>query len=195
MSDSVTQEDIQNVWRSDLTGSGYFWHDAGIIDSKQLRQMMFDIKTKIGFGFRSMTRFDQQETTRFHQDGGPDLNMLVLGYEPSLVKSHLYIADHVCAANDLGVASSVLLSEAISGRETYLEHYITELPQPKEGHSYILLIDNSKSLGVLHKAVIPQTADTPRVINSMMLIPGPDEISEEQQQHFLTTDEFYYLNY
>lgn len=187
---------FDQVWRWNLIGRGYYLLDVGIVDSKTLRQRMFEVKDKLSefipFGFKSMARFDQQETTRYHQDGGPDLNILMLGYEPSKVKSRLFIADHVCAANDImddhPMTPQRIIAEALFGRDELLDLYISELPQPKEGHSYILLINNSKELGVLHKAVVEKNPNEPRIINSIMLSPGEDEVGVEQQQDFLTTD-------
>jgi len=48
---------------------------------------------RLPFTFRSLARFDQQETTKFHLDGAPEQSMLVLGYEPSRVQSRLPTAD------------------------------------------------------------------------------------------------------
>jgi len=189
---------FDQVWRNNLVGQGYYLLDVGIVDSKTLRQRMFEVKDKLSefvpFGFRSMARFDQQETTRYHQDGGPDLNILMLGYESSKVKSRLFIADHVCAANDIReippikVTPEYIITEALFGRDELLDFYTSELPQPKEGHSYILLINNSKELGVLHKAIVEKNPSERRIINSIMLSVGEDEVGIEQQQDFLTTD-------
>ena len=159
------------VWRHSLSDPGYYLMDMGEIDSKTLRQKMVEIKQGLSlFGFRSMARFDQQNTTRFHQDGGPDFNILMLGYEPSKVKSKLYIADHACAANDLNIRPSQLVIEAMIGKDGRLNNYISELPAFEENHSYILLVNNSKELGVLHKAVIESNPAESRIINSVMLI-------------------------
>jgi len=204
---------FDQVWRSSLVGQGYYLLDVGIIDSKTLRQRMFEVKDKLSefipFGFRSMSRFNQQETTRYHQDGGPDLSILMLGYESSKVKSRLFIADHVCAANDIHVCAAndiqqwpsqilenppikvtpqYIIAEAMLGRDKLLDSYVTELPQPQEGHSYILLINNSKDLGVLHKAIVEKNPNERRIINSIMLLVGQDEVSPDQQSDFLGTD-------
>jgi hypothetical protein len=195
---------FDQVWRNDLTGQGYYLLDVGIVDSKTLRQRMFEVKDKLSefvpFGFRSLARFDQQETTRYHQDGGPDCNLLMLGYEASKVKSRIFIADHIlggteaCEANHISDSHKIqencnyFKSEAMFGNEEFIDSYVNELPQPKEGHSYILLINNSKQLGVLHKAIIEKNPSERRIINSIMLLVGEDELGVEEQQDFLTTD-------
>ncbi|WP_156345023.1 hypothetical protein [Verrucomicrobium spinosum] len=42
----------------------------------------------------SMGRFDQQNTTRLHLDGAPARSFLMLGYEPTSVRSEFCIADY-----------------------------------------------------------------------------------------------------
>jgi hypothetical protein len=151
---------------------------------------MFEVKDKLSefvpFGFRSMARFDQQETTPYHKDGGPDLNILMLGYESSKVKSRLFIADYVGDANDIREIPPIKVTPEYIIE--LLGFYTIELPQPKEGHSYILLINNSKELGVLHKAIVEKNPSERRIINSIMLSVGEDEVGIEQQQDFLITD-------
>jgi len=189
----MDNDSVVDVLRHDLTGRGYILLDEGFIDSKLLRRRMLEIKNQLPkrhAGIYSATRFDQQETTRFHQDGGPDDNILLLGYEPSKVKSHLFIADHTCAANDLNVTPEYLMNEAMMGRDKWLENYTTELPPFEENHSYILVINNSKNLGVMHKAAIPdKNLKEKRVINSVMLSGRQDVFSLDKQLEFLTTDE------
>src|SRR5262245_7439710 len=93
-----------------------------------------------------MARFDQQETTKFHLDGAPDASMLMLGYEPSSVRSRLFLADYTRATFDLGIAPQQFLQEfnpMYRRGEKLLSRYVTELPQPADGHARILLINNS----------------------------------------------------
>lgn len=181
---------FDQVWRDSIdTGSGYYLLDAGVLSSQALRKRMFEIKDMFNefqpFGIYSLTRFDQQETTRFHQDGGPDFNILILGYEPSNVRSRLYIADHVRAANASSVTTQHIISEAMYGGEDFLVGHIMKLPYFKADHSYILIINNSKELGVMHKAIIDKNPKELRIVNSIMLNLGKDEISEKEQQQFL----------
>jgi hypothetical protein len=73
------------------------------------------------------------------------------------------------------------------------------LAQPHDGHSRILLVNNSSlpfteartnSLGVMHKATIVTPDDAERrIVNSTMLAVGEtDEIGPVQQQDFVATD-------
>ena len=111
---AIAEKVYQLVWRSDFTGPGFCLLDAGAgVDSHALRAWMVSLKGRLSevavlrggppFAFRSLARFDQQETTKFHLDGGPDQSMLMLGYEPSGVHSRLFLADYSRAASDLGI--------------------------------------------------------------------------------------------
>src|SRR5687767_12260989 len=82
------------VWRLDLAAPGFCVLDARPgVDSPNLRSWMVGLagllrevgvrRVGYGFGVRAVARFDQQVTTKFHLDGGPDRSALVLGYEPS----------------------------------------------------------------------------------------------------------------
>ena len=149
-----------------------------------------------------MARFDQQVTTKFHLDGAPAESMLILGYEPSKVRSRLFLADYARAAFDLGITTPEFLQDfnpMFKKGEELLARYVTELPQPGNGHSRILVINNSSlpftegrtnPLGVMHKAIIvtPDEAER-RIVNSTMLVTeAGDEISAEKQHEFVTTD-------
>jgi len=201
------------VWRADFTAPGFAVLDiAPGPDSHTLRSWMVDLKQRISeigvsrgrgrFAYKSMARFDQQETTKFHLDGAPEQSMLMLGYEPSRVRSRLFMADYTRAAYDLSITPQEFLRDwnpMYRKGEELLGRYVTELPQPHDGHSRILLVNNSSlpfteartnSLGVMHKAIIitPDDAER-RIVNSTMLAVGEtDEIGPEQQQDFVATD-------
>src|SRR5439155_1722383 len=91
------------------------------MDSHALRLAMLALKERLSdicflrtgrrLLFRSMARFDQQETTKFHLDGGPDQSMLMLAYEPSQVHSRLFLADYTHAAFDLGITPQEFLQD------------------------------------------------------------------------------------
>jgi len=127
--------------------------------------------------------------------------MLMLGYEPSRVRSRLFLADYTRAAYDLGITPQQFLNDfnpMYRRGEELLGGYVTELPQPAEGHSRILLINNSSlpfteartnPLGVMHKAIIvtPDEAER-RIVNSTMLVTEGEETGVEKHQEFVTTD-------
>lgn len=155
------QEIFEKVWRTDQSQPGFYVVDAGKIDSHTLREQMVRIKEGfskfVPFHYSWLMRFDQQVTTKFHKDGGPDENLLILGYEPSEVRSNLYIGD------DLDF-----------GTEKESPDKITKVPDFEEGHSYIVILNNSKQWGILHKAeILNPDPNKPRVVNSMQLGKGP----------------------
>ena len=201
------------AWRSDFSAPGFALIDLGAgMDSLTLRGLMVALKDRLGaiktcqtgtgFGIRSLGRFDQQATTRFHLDGAPDRSLLMLGYEPSLIASRLSLADYTREAHQLGLDPRQFLDDynpMYRAGEDRLAASVTILPQPAPGVSWILLINNSRlpwnqerthPLGVLHKAeILNPDASQPRIVNSMLLTgEGPDEVDAEQVQEFLTSD-------
>ena len=202
------------VWRFDFSAPGFCLLDMGPdLDSHELRAWMPNLKGRLSevgsrrcgvrFVYRSLGRFDQQETTKFHRDGAPDQSLLVLGYEPTRVRSRLSLADSSRCAYDLGIEPERFLDEfnpMYRKGEELLARYVTELPQPDEGHSRILLINNSSlpnteaqrnPLGVLHKAeIIDPDESQRRIVNSIMLASGgPEEVGEERLRAFVATEE------
>jgi hypothetical protein len=199
-------------WRSDFTAPGFCLLDLGPgVDSHILRAWMVDLKERLSeisvrrtgrpFVFRSLARFDQQETTKFHLDGAPEQSMLMLGYEPSQVRSWLFLADYTRVAFDLGITPPQFLQDynpMYRRGEELLGRYVTELPQPTTGHSWILLVNNSSlpfaegrtnPLGVMHKAIVTPNETERRLVNSTMLTVGDgEEIGQEQVQEFVATD-------
>src|SRR5580704_415366 len=100
------------VWRFDFTAPGFCLLDFRPgVDSHDLRSWMLTLRKGLSevadrrsgrrFACRSVGRFDQQETTKFHLDGAPAESLLMLGYEPSRVRSRLLLADYSRCAFDL----------------------------------------------------------------------------------------------
>lgn len=202
------------VWRFDFSAPGFAVIETGVgCDSHTLRSWMVTLKERLSdigvrrghgpFGYRSMSRFDQQQTTKFHLDGAPDQSLLMLGYEPSQIRSRLFLADYIFAASQLGMTADRFLQDfnpMFSEGEEMLNGYATELPQPMAGCSRIVLINNScqpwtearvHSLGVMHKAIVdtPDPAER-RVINSTMLaLSEVDDFSLTQRQEYIETDQ------
>lgn len=200
------------VWRCNFTDPGFALIDTDPgVDSHTLRSWMVALKERLSevsaghdgkaFRFRSMARFDQQETTKFHLDGAPAESMLILGYESSRVVSRLFLADYTRAAFDLGITPEQFLQDFNpmyrKGEELLVRH-TTELPQPVEGHSRILVVNNSyvpftetgtNRLGVMHKAIIVTPNESERrIVNSTMLVTEGEEIGVAQQEEFVRTD-------
>jgi len=201
------------VWRVDLGAPGFCLIDLGTnTDSHAIRSSMVLLKNKLSevgefaFSFRSMGRFDQQETTKFHLDGAPAESMLILGYEPSTVRSRIFLADYCRCAFDLGIEPKQFLAEfnpMFRQGEEILSRYVTEMPQPQDGHFQLLLINNSSlpfteerknPLGVMHKAEIVNPNESERrLVNSIMLMVGDtDEVGVDE---FITTEKISKKNY
>lgn len=83
------------------------------LDSVAFRQLVVDIRREMAnihlskarktLTRVSAARFDQQESTKSHLDGGPDECFLMLGYEPSEIASELEISDYAKCAFDRGL--------------------------------------------------------------------------------------------
>ena len=180
------------AWRLDFTAPGFCLIDIARVDSHTLRAAMVSLKERLSeisvgrggksFVYKSLGRFDQQVTTKFHLDGAPEQSMLMLGYEPSNVRSRVLLADYSRAAFEMGITPKDFLRDfnpMYREGEELLRPYATELPPPEGGHSRILLINNSSlpfteertnSLGVMHQAIIVTPDDSlPRIVNSTML--------------------------
>jgi hypothetical protein len=200
------------VWRYEFSAPGFFLLDLGRDhDSHSLRSHMISLKSELSeialnrtgkrFAYLSMGRFDQQVTTKFHLDGGPSESLLLLGYEPSNVKSRLCLADYSRCAYDRGIEPQRFLAELnpmLKDGEAALSGYITELPQPEVGRFRILLVNNSSlpftrsnPLGVMHKAEIINPDDSQhRIVNSIMLTATESAMAEkelEKERDFVAT--------
>jgi hypothetical protein len=187
---------------------------ADAMDSVTFRQLMVDLKTAMAtihedktgrtLIYLSAGRFDQQETTRPHLDGGPDECFLMLGYEPSEVAAQVEISDYAQCAFDIGLTPQEFMAQhnpMFQPGYELLRPYSTRIPCFSRSAYQIICINNSsapfsgdepKWQGTLHTATIltPNPAKR-RIINSIMIAPAPistpDRVSESQQQDFLTT--------
>src|SRR5262249_7223309 len=137
--------------------------------------------------------------------GAPRAALLMLGYEPSVVRSRLFLADYTHCAYDLRLTPEQFLNDLnpmfLPG-EQQLSRYVTELPPFPESHSHILLINNSSlpfspdrthPLGVMHKAeIVNPTPAAQRLVNSIMLgtaAAGEDDlVGADGQRAFAQTD-------
>lgn len=153
----------------------------------------------------SMSRFNQQTSTKPHRDGGPAESLLLLGYEPTPIISHMAMADYSQCAHDLGLTPAEFLERHNpmfpQGGEL-LADYTTTLHAFDPGQFQILLINNSMAefqsgaprwQGVLHQATIPDPEDTAtRVVNSIQLTPagseGSSPITPTERERFVKDD-------
>jgi hypothetical protein len=209
----ITAEAVYDrVFRRDFSEPGFALIDLGPdCESKRQRQLMVDLKNEFSrlegthqgreLVYQSLTRFDQQVTTKPHRDGGPNESILMLGYEPSMIESRLEISDYSKCARDLGMTPAEFLDRfnpMFSTGRDQLATYTTPIAQFDNRSFQIVIINNSMEplgdglVGVLHTAtIINPNPDLRRIINSTMLAVVPlgegGGISAVEQQDFLTT--------
>ena len=193
------------VWRTSLDQPGFALLRFAIeVTSHELRRAMVDLVEAFPVRFvpERFGRFDQQVSSKFHRDGAPPASLLVLGYEPTPVRSRFWIAAASAAAFQSGVDLKDYLSThnpMFPAGEEKLAPFITELMLP-HGEAFIVVINNSllpfdgtNPLGVLHKAVIPSPDPAGRrVINSIGFTPaaeGVPGLAQSELEHFLTRDD------
>ena len=181
--------------------------------SHELRRYMTTLKARLskmhaaqwgeGLEYLSLGRFDQQNTTRLHLDGAPERSFLMLGYEPTNVRSEFHIADFTRCAHDLGIGPSEFLrlhNPMFSSGAELLSQYLVSISDWQEDRPRIVVINNSMAAqgtfgathGVLHGATILSPDPTAaRVINSTMMAPACFATCDPAMhvQQFLSTDE------
>ena len=186
------------VFRKDFTQPGFAVLDFGRdYTAAQLRSTMVALKnglharllqeTGYALHYQWLGRFDQQETSRFHRDNAAAQSFLMLGYEPTTVKSRLFLADYLRYARAHNISEADYFAHHnpmyVAGEQA-LAPYITEVEDFDESSYRIVLINNSNStsedgtIGLLHKAemVTPDPRAT-RIVNSMMLASAaPDAV-------------------
>ena len=195
--------------------AGFCLLNAGSeLGSQGLRRLMVRLKQEMAaiheartgrtLIYVSAARFDQQTTTRPHLDGGPAESFLMLGYEPSAVRSELEISDYARCAHDLGMTPQQFLARHNpmfrSGIEL-LRPYTTRIPCFSQPNYQIVCINNSSSpysadrttwQGTLHTAtVVDPDEGQRRVINSTMIasvpLGTPESVSAAELDEFQRT--------
>lgn len=211
--ETLSAQTFPLIFRRDFPRPGFaLLSFTASVSSRALRRFMLDWKQSLGSLYReefghplsylSLARFDQQVTTKFHLDASPPESYLMLGYEPTSVRSAVALADYTRAAHEWGIDVPTLLSDfnpMFGPHEERLLPYVTQLPELDNGRSHVLLINNSSltyepgrghSLGVMHQATIlrpdPQAS---RVVNSIMLAAGEERESAELLERFATSQE------
>jgi len=212
---AIAYDIYERTCRTDFSMPGFCVVNVGkSIDSVAFRQLMVDLKCAMAelhvsnmhqtLIYQSAGRFDQQETTRPHLDGGPIESMLMLGYEPSEVDAELEIIDYARCAYDRGLTPVEFLEQhnpMFESNYDLLRDYSTSVPCFSSTDFQIVCINNSsapfledqkKWQGTLHTATIlnPDEAKR-RVINSTMIasvpVGTPEILTESQQQEFIST--------
>lgn len=184
---------VARVWRTVLDQPGFaVLAPTQPTSSQELRRFLFSLADAFGeivgtpFVAERLGRFDQQVTTKFHRDGAPEASLLILGYEPSTVRSRLFVADACRAAADAGVGVNAFLAAnnpMFPAGEAKLRPYVHELLVPPETGAVVILNNSlfpdgspAPLLGLLHKGeIVNPDPSAGRVINSVGLTPdGPN---------------------
>lgn len=201
--------------RTDFDAPGFCVVNVGrSIDSVAFRRLMVEVKGEMArihesntshtLVYQSAGRFDQQETTRPHLDGGPEECLLMLGYEPSGVDSEVEIFDYARCAYDLGLAPKELLARhnpMFESGDELLRPYSTPAVCFTPAAYQIVCINNSWApfsrekpawQGVLHTArVLSPDESERRVINSTMIASvakgTADAVTPSELEAFVTT--------
>ena len=212
---SIAAEIYRRTCRVNFDAPGFCVLNVGHeIDSVAFRQLMVDLKREMAaihesttgrtLAYRSAARFDQQDTTRPHLDGGPDESLLMLGYEPSAVDSELEISDYAKCAFDRGISPKAFMAEynpMFKPGYDMLRPYTTRVPCFAKADYRIVCINNSCAAyaesqpawqGTLHTATIRTPDETvSRVINSTMIASVPvgtaDKVDAEALDEFVST--------
>jgi hypothetical protein len=210
--------DVYNrTCRTNFDAPGFCLVNVGNdIGSVSFRQLMVDIKREMAsihasrtqetLVYLSAARFDQQESTKPHLDGGPDQCFLMLGYEPSEISSELEITDYTRCAHELGLSPREFMAKHNpmfkSGHEL-LRPYATRIPCFSTDDFQIVCINNSSApysadgitwQGTLHTATILTPDESKlRVINSTMIARAPmdsrDLTDDASLSYFIHTSE------
>jgi hypothetical protein len=210
---AVAEQVAARVFRTDLDQPGFALLDLGVsLTPHAFRSFLAGLAGALGEHYRrrfgrqlvpvSVSRFDQQASTRAHRDGGPDESVLVLGYEPTAVASQVCLLDYTRCAVDRGLTPREFLhrfNPAFGDGRKMLQAYTTPVDAFRADRYQVLVINNSVSdygdrhrgmLGVLHQAVMPSADPAQsRWINSLMLAaadPGaPAGLSADEVRAFV----------
>src|SRR6478735_105997 len=103
---ALATELFTRVWRTTHDQPGFaVLRFSKPVESHELRRIIFSLLEAfpVLFVAERLGRFDQQVSSKFHRDGAPTASFLLLGYEPSTVRSRILIADSSRAAAEAGV--------------------------------------------------------------------------------------------
>jgi hypothetical protein len=211
------------VCRKDFTQPGFaLVRQTGVKSSIEQRQSISALKqalSKLYFEdaasnseekleWFNLNRFDQQNSTKPHRDGAPEESLLILGYEPSTVKSELSMADYSKLANDMGLSPNQFLethNPMFDQSNELLRPVTTKLTAFNPKYFQLVIVNNSSApldptmkrwQGVLHCAKVQKLEGAQRVINSTVVCPmkyldSDDPLSKnqakERERWFLTS--------
>ena len=209
----IAEKSFTTVFRTTTEALG-FMHlvfSKKEITPYQFRSIMIDLKKEFSklsvskfnkkLSYHWLVRFDQQVNTPFHVDNAAEQSILMLGYEPSNIKSELHLADYHAYANKAYKKPKDYFNKftpVFKGDEDVLKPFISKIKSVDNDHYSIVIINNSSpksntdTLGLFHKAlIIKEDLSKSRIVNSMVLnLVSIDTITEDQQKenNFLNTN-------
>lgn len=211
--DAYAGDVFSQVIRTEFDAPGFaLLSFARPILPSDLRRTMVLLKRKLSsmlqecrgcaLNYLSMGRFDQQNTTKFHLDGSPDEAILMLGYEPSRVRSRLFMADYSKCAHAMGLTPRAFLDKhntMFSEGAKLLTPYVTQVECFNPAYAQIVVINNSCHAldgiglqGVMHQAIVDTPdASAQRIVNSTMMSVARSEfesLSPAEQSIFIESD-------
>ena len=167
----------------------------GPLDSTSFRRRMVELKEMMSalhqqrtgdrLVYRMADRFDQQESTRLHLDGGPEEGLLMLGYEPTEARRAADMVDFSRSAFEEGLSPEEFLARynpMFAADEEPLRRHAHRLTCSCPGSFQILCINNSRAAhsatyprwqGVLHAVTVPRPQDRrTRIVDSTLIVPS-----------------------
>ena len=209
----IAKKSFSTVFRTTTEALG-FMHlvfSKKEITPYQFRSIMIDLKKEFSklsvskfnkkLSYHWLVRFDQQVNTPFHVDNAAEQSILMLGYEPSDIKSELHLADYHAYANKAYKTPKDYFNKftpVFKGDEDVLKPFLSKIKSVDNDHYSIVIINNSSpksntdTLGLFHKAlIIKEDLSKSRIVNSMVLnLVSIDTITEDQQKenNFLNTN-------
>lgn len=192
------------VCRTNFAAPGFaLIRQTTVKSSLEQRQAMIELKEHLSLAHQArvgpalnwfcLNRFDQEETTKAHRDGAPAQSLLILGYEPTKVKSQIWVADYSACAHQLGLSPVQFLEEFNPMYEKgrlHLAPYMMPVEEYDSNYYQILVVNNSSTAlnraenhwqGLLHSADITGgNLNEKRIINSTIVTPA--SISPENDE-------------
>ncbi len=184
------------------------------LDSVRFRRFMVALEERMAavhetrtgktLALLSAQRFDQQETTRPHLDGGPEECFLMLGYEPSAVQARVEAFDYARCAFDLGMTPRAFLDQhnpMFRPGSGILQDYAVPVPCFEACDYRVLCINNSTAAysesrpawqGVMHTASILEPDDSERRVIDYLVVASvqpdaPETLDRAAIDHFMVT--------
>lgn len=197
VTDELVQSVMTRVLRNDFTQPGVALLDGGTTgEPRAFREFLWKLVQGMDAQFQkqhnkklwmvSAVHMNQKYSTQAHIDAGPAEGLLILGYEPTAVKSQICVTDYIQYAQSIGQPVPTFLREYPSKHQEHLKKMVpftTELLAFQPDRYQVVIFNNSSltlesckrgmhgMLGVMHQASIDDQADEKheRIINSIML--------------------------